>query len=287
MNKVIFEIVKHIPDRLYLKMIYRYRMHKKLNLKNPETFNEKLQWLKLYDRKDVYTTMVDKVAAKQYVANIIGEEYIIPTLGVWNNPNEIDFDMLPQKFVIKCAHNSGTGMYICKDKEMMNVDEVRRKLAKGLAEDYYLYLREWPYKNVPHRILAEKFIESGSEEPINDYKVLCFGGKAKLIEVHSGRFTEHQTQDYYDLEWNKTNISQSICAGFGMSNTIMPKPYNFEKMIELSEILSSNTRHLRVDWYSIGNLLYFGELTFFDGSGLDAFDDEKYDKLLGSWIDLN
>ena len=287
MKRIILKIASFLPDEIYLKLMYRYHMHKKLHLNNPKTFNEKLQWLKLHDRKDIYTVMVDKVAAKEYVAKRIGGQYIIPTLGVWDNPDDIDFSSLPSKFVIKCTHNSGTGMYICKDKVHMDIETVKRNLAKGLAEDYYLYLREWPYKNVPRKIIAEQFIESGSDEPPIDYKVLCFAGKVKLIEVHSGRFTDHQTQDYYDVDWVKTGITQNGCSGFGASDIIIPKPQNLDKMIEFSELLSSDVRHLRVDWYSVGEKLYFGEMTFFDGSGLDAFDNEEDDLMLGNWIDLS
>lgn len=287
MKRFILKIAGYLPDKMYLKLMYRYHMHKRLDLKNPKTFNEKLQWLKLYDRKDIYTVMVDKVAAKEYVAKRIGEEYIIPTLGVWNSPDDIDFSSLPSKFVIKCTHNSGTGMYICKNKSLMDIKTVKQNLAKGLAEDYYLYLREWPYKNVHRKIIAEQFIESGSSESLIDYKVLCFAGKAKLIEVHSGRFTNHQTQDYYDVNWKKTDITQNGCSGFGASDIMIPKPQNLPKMLEFSEMLSSDVRHLRVDWYSVGEKLYFGEMTFFDGSGLDAFDKEEDDLMLGSWIDLS
>ena len=147
-------------------------------------------------------------------------------------------------------------------------------------------MREWPYKNVPRRIIAEQFLENEVDEPLNDYKVLCFNGKVKLIELHQGRFTDHQTQDFYDRDWNRLPISQSNCSGYGMSKSNYPKPDALEKMIELSEVLSTNTKHLRVDWYIVNSKLYFSELTFFDGSGLDPFDDVKYDYLLGSWINL-
>ena len=286
MNKHVYNVLKFLPDSVYLRIVYGYHMHKWLNLRNPKTFNEKLQWLKLNDRKDIYTTMVDKVAAKEFVSEIIGEEYIIPNIGVWDNIDDIDYNILPKKFVIKCTHNSGKGMCICKNKNILDFEKMKIDLKEGQKEDYYLYLREWPYKNVPRRIIAEQFLENEVDESLNDYKVLCFDGKAKLIELHQGRFTDHQTQDFYDTEWNKLPISQSKCAGFGMSKASYPKPVLLEKMLELSEVLSKDTKHLRVDWYIVNNNLYFSELTFFDGSGLDPFDDAKYDYILGSWINL-
>ena len=287
MNKYIFELSKILPDKVYLQLMYYYHLHKKLNLNHPKTFNEKLQWLKIHDRKDIYTKMVDKVGAKEFVAERIGEKYVIPTIGVWNHPEDINFDELPDKFVIKCAHNSGSGMYICRDKRKMDIEKVRFDLNRGLRENYFLYTREWPYKNVPRRILAEMFLDSGSDEPVDDYKVLCFGGEPKLIELHRGRFTNHQTQDFYDLMWNKTRISQGCCANFAHSNSVASKPPLLKEMIDLSRELSKDTRHLRVDWYCINEKLYFGELTFFDGSGFDPFDNPDHDLLLGSWINID
>ncbi|MEG0034731.1 MAG: ATP-grasp fold amidoligase family protein [Bacilli bacterium] len=262
-------------------------MHRILNLRNPKTYNEKLQWLKLHDRKELYTTLVDKSAVKEYVTKKIGKEYVIPNIGIWENVQDIDYSLFPQKFVIKCTHNSGTGMYICKNKEVANFEEINKRLEIGLKEDYYKYLREWPYKNVPHKIIAEEYIENNADESLNDYKVLCFNGVPKLIQLNMGRFTDKQTQDYYDIDWNKTNITQNCCSGFGASQKLTPKPKNLDRMLELSSILSKDIPCLRVDWYSIEDKLYFGEMTFFDGSGLDGFDDYNDDSLLGSWIDLS
>lgn len=154
-----------LSDKLYLKLLFRHRMGYQLDLDNPKTFNEKLQWLKLYNRNPLYTVMVDKVRAKEYVANKIGEQYIIPTLGVWENVDDIDFDSLPSRFVIKCNHNSGKGMYICKDKSKMDVEKVRNGLRKGLRENYYLHGREWPYKDVPRRIIAEQYMGGRQRTP--------------------------------------------------------------------------------------------------------------------------
>lgn len=275
-----------LSDEKFLKLRWWVTFGTHLDLNNPRTFNEKLQWLKLNDRKDVYSTMVDKVAVKKYVSSIIGDKYIIPTLGVWDDPASIDFNLLPNKFVLKCNHNSGLGMCICKDKSVLNEEKIRKDLRKGLKKNYYIWSREWPYKNVHPQILAETYLVDESGIELKDYKVLCFNGEPKLIELHSGRFTEHQTQDFYDTHWNKTSISQACINSFQTSSTAAPKPVTLEEMLELSRTLSKGMRHVRVDWYSIGDKLYFGEITFFDGSGFDAFDDPKDDLLLGSWITL-
>ena len=250
---------------------------------NPQTYNEKLQWLKLYNRKPEYSILVDKVRVKEWVESIIGKEYIIPNLGVWESVEDIEFQKLPNRFVLKCNHNSGLGMYICNDKKKMNIDEVKKDLKRGLAENYVLQNREWPYKNVPRKILAEEYLEDPVSSSLNDYKVMCFGGKVKLIEVHMGRNTDHHTQDFYDENWEKTSITQGQYGA--TSDIVLEKPSLFTKMKELSEKLSAGIPHVRVDWYIVNNRLYFGEMTFFDGSGFVPFDRFEDDLLLGSWID--
>lgn len=271
-----------MPDSWYLRMKYKQCMGYALNLSNPKTFNEKLQWLKLHDRKPEYTMMVDKYAVRKYIADTIGEEYLIPLLGVWDNPDDIDFDALPNQFVLKCNHNSGLGMCICKDKAKLDIAKVKAELRKGLKQDYYLTCREWPYKNVKRRIIAEKYMSDEGNEELSDYKVLCFNGEPKLIEVHKGRFYGNHTADNYDESWNKTDIEQ---YDLPKSDKIMPKPVFLEEMLHLSKLLSKNLIHVRVDWYFTNNRLYFGELTFFDGSGYNLFCGDA-DGLLGSWIKL-
>ena len=271
-------------DKLYLKIMYRLQMGSHLNLENPKTYNEKLQWIKLYDRKPEYSIMVDKVRVKDYVAEKIGEEYIIPTIGVWSDPEDIDFQTLPTKFVIKCNHNSGTGMYICTDKSKMDINKVKSELRKGLKENYYIRNREWPYKEVKRKILAEEFLEIPGQASLNDYKIMCFNGKAKLIELHEGRFTNKHTQTFYDTQWNITSLTQD---SYGECNKVpSPKPALLEEMINLSEVLAKDIPHIRVDWYIVNNKLYFGELTFFDGSGFDKFIPVDYNYIIGSWITL-
>lgn len=275
-----------MPDALYLKFLYRLFVGKRLHLKNPQTYNEKLQWLKLYDHNPLYTTMVDKYAVKQYVAEKIGEEYIIPTLGVWRSMEEIDIDSLPNQFVLKTTFGGGgNDVVICKDKASLDVDGAIKYLKGFMKQDSYKHLKEWPYKNVPRRVIAEKYMEEAGKASLSDYKVMCFNGVAKLIQLHNGRYTSNHTQMFYDRDWNKTGMSQ---VSYGdVSDTIAAeRPILLEKMLYLSEILSKDIPHVRVDWYIIDNQLYFGELTFFDSSGFDPFIPDEYNYILGEWIKL-
>lgn len=272
-----------MPDDQYLKCMFRARMGRKLDLDNPQTFNEKLQWLKLYNRRPEYTMMVDKYLVRDYITKTIGEEYLIPLLGVWDDPDEIDFDALPNQFVLKCNHNSGLGMCICKDKSKLDVQKVKEELRKGLKQDYCLTGREWPYKNVKPCIICEQYMQDDSgKEELSDYKVLCFNGEPKLVEVHRGRFGGGHTQDFYDTDWNKTVFNQPDVP---MSNEVMDKPVFADEMLELSRRLSAGIPHVRVDWYYTNGHLYFGELTFYDGSGFDPFADNQ-DAEIGSWLVL-
>lgn len=274
-------LYNNTSDEEYLKKLYKFRMGKELDLNNPETFNEKLQWLKIHNRNPLYTTMVDKYAVKKYVADKIGEKYIIPTLGVWDNVEDITFNKLPKQFVLKCTHDSG-GIVICKDKSVLDFNEAKKKLKKSLETNFFLKWREWPYKNVKRRIIAEEFLEDANANELVDYKVLCFNGEPKIVEVHKGRFNGKHTTDNYDIFWNKTDIEQ---YDLPKSDEIMPKPAFLEEMLRLSKLLSKDLVHVRVDWYFANNRLYFGELTFFDGSGFNLFCGDA-DELLGSWIKL-
>lgn len=272
-----------MPDEAYLKRKFKASIGQELNLDHPQSFNEKLQWLKLYNRRPEYTMMVDKYKVRAYIAEKLGEEYLIPLLGVWDDPDEIDFDALPNQFVLKCNHNSGLGMCICKDKSKLDIPKVKEELRKGLAEDYYLTGREWPYKDVPRKIVCEKYMVDESGTELKDYKLLCFDGEPKLIEIHRGRFGEH-TQDFYDAEtWERLDIQQ---PDMPMAEHPMQKPAFADEMVALSRVLAKDIPHVRVDWYFAENRLYFGELTFFDGAGFDAFIDVKDDLLLGSYITL-
>lgn len=268
-----------MPDEMYLKFVFKGFLNKKLNLENPRSFSEKLQWLKLHDRKPEYSNYADKYEVRKHIAETIGEKYLIPLLGIYDCVDEIDWKSLPNKFVLKCAHGS-TSNIICTDKEKLDIEASKIKLKKWMKKNWYWYGREWPYKYIKPRIICEKFISDKDTTP-DDYKVLCFDGKAKLIEVHMDRFENHK-QDFYDEKWNKKLISQ----GNTISDIVYPKPIELEKMIELSEKLAADMIHVRIDWFIAYNKLYFGEITFYDGSGFMPFVREEYDYLLGSWIHL-
>ena len=271
-----------VPDKIYIKILYRLAMGEKCNLKNPVKYNEKLQWLKLYDRNPEYSKMVDKYEVKQYIGALLGEEYIIPTLGVYSTYDEIDFSKLPDQFVLKCTHDSGS-VEICKNKDTFDFDGARERLTKALKREYYYTYREWPYKYVKPRIIAEKFLIDEAVDDLRDYKVMCFNGEAQIIEVHENRFAKERgyTQTFYDREWNKLTISQEGLAPIKESRE---KPVKLEEMFSLSEKIAKDMYHARIDWYVIGDVLYFGEITFYDGSGFSPFDDEKDDIFLGSMI---
>ena len=276
-------IYRVMPETLYLRFVYRIKVQRKLNLDNPSRYNEKLQWLKLNDHNPDYTQMVDKYRVRGYIKQKIGEQYLIPLIGVWNDPDEIEFDKLPNQFVLKCNHDS-QGIVICKDKSSLDIESAVRKLKKALKRNFYYLTKEWPYKNVSPCIIAEKYMEDSSGE-LKDYKVLCFNGIPKLIEVHSGRFKGKHTQDIFDQNWDKTNIHQTKV---GIPNSDMPeaRPSVLEEMLRLSSVLSEGIPHVRIDWYVIENRLYFGEITFFDASGFDDFEPDEWNDVLGDWIDL-
>lgn len=274
---------KWIPDATYLKMLYYLRMGQKLNLKHPVTFSEKLQWLKLYNRRPEYTMMVDKVAVKDYVAEMIGEEYIIPTLGVWNNPDEIDFDKLPEQFVLKCNHNSGLGMCICRDKNKLDISKVRAELRKGLNQNYYLTGREWPYRNVERKILAEEFISTGKDMDLMDYKFFCCNGEPYYCQVISDR-EKLMSIDFFDKDWSHQDFHEPKEYPFSSKEIVKPK--NFELMWNLARKLALDIPFVRVDFYNLNGQIYFGEITFFPTSGMGGFEPEEWDEKFGRLIDF-
>ena len=279
MNKGYF---KWLDDEKYLKIKYKIIMNKKLNLENPQDFNEKLQWLKTYDRNPEYTKMVDKYEAKKYVANIIGEQYIIPTLGVWKKFEDIKFEDLPSQFVLKPTHTSGN-VFVCKNKDNIEYRELKKEVDKWMERKYYYLHREWPYKNIKPRIIAETYIENKNEIGLRDYKFMCFNGKVKCSFVCSSRNSKEGLHvDFYDLEWNKMPFTRH----YPNSSEDIKKPINYEQMIKLSEKLSLNIPFVRVDFYEANGKIYFGELTFYPGSGFEEFSPERYDKILGDMIKL-
>jgi hypothetical protein len=272
------------PDKLYLTLLFRCKMGYWIDWKNPKTFSEKLQWLKLYNRKPEYTTMVDKYAVKEYVAKLIGEEYIIPTLGVWDSPEEINWDELPNQFVLKTTHGGGnTGVVICKDKANFDKKAAVKKLSRSLKSCIYQSYREWPYKNVKRRIIAEQYMED-AEGVLNDYKFFCFEWKVEAMFVATERQNEYEDTkfDFFDKQYSHL----PFCQGHQNANEIPQKPNRFEKMIQLSELLTLSIPQIRVDWYEIGNRIYFGELTFFHYGGIVPFEPQEWDYKFGEFISL-
>lgn len=275
-------MLRWINDEKYLKILFKKRLHKNLNLDNPTTYNEKLQWLKINDRNPKYTKMVDKYEVKQYVSKLIGKEYIIPTIGVWDKFSDIDFEKLPEKFVLKCTHDSG-GLLICQDKNKLNLKKAKLRFDLIMKRNYYYAAREWVYKDIKPRIIAEPYIEDKKYGELRDYKFFVFSGKAKMMFIASNRQGEGETYfDFYDMDFNHLDIENGH-----INAPIKPeKPINFEKMIQLSEIIGQDMPQVRVDFYEVDGKIYFGEITFFHWSGLVEFKPEKWDKILGGYIQL-
>ena len=270
-------------DTTFLKVMFRLHMGKKLDLENPQTFSEKIQWLKLYDRNPEYTKMVDKYAVKDYVASVIGNEYIIPTIGVWNKAEDIDWDKLPNQFVLKCNHDSG-GLVICRDKNALDKEAAIKKLNKCLKRDYYKVWREWPYKNVPHRIIAEIYIEPESDiNDLPDYKFFCFNGEPKYCQVITGR-NKTMSIDFFDHDWNHQPFHEPKTYPFAEKEPKKPSQYNL--MLDLARKLAKGKAFSRIDFYQVREQVLFGEITFYPTTGIGGFDPEKYDLVFGKMIQL-
>ncbi len=284
-------LMNWVDDETQLKRMFKISVGYPLDLSNPKTFNEKLQWLKLHDRNPLYSTLVDKYAVKKWVADQIGSEYITRSYARWESIDDIDISSLPKRFVLKTNHDCG-GIVICSNKDSFNLAAAKKKLSSHMKRNYYWSSREWPYKNVKPCVFAEEYIDSAvctfidqaENLDLADYKVMCFSGEPKLIQVHRGRFNGTHTQDIYDANWRRTNITQ---CGLPMSDKPDDRPAILDEMLDLSRVLSKGLAHVRVDWFISNNGLRFGEMTFYDASGFDAFDDLDHDLLLGSWIDLS
>ena len=276
-------LLNFLSDKNYLKLMYWVKLDKKLNLNNPKTYNEKLQWLKLYNRNPIYTKLVDKYEVKELVAKEIGDQYIIPTLGVWDKFDEIDFDSLPNKFVLKCTHDSG-GIVICKNKETFDFKAAKRKINKSLKTNYfYTGGREWPYKNVKPRIIAEEYMEDTVDKELRDYKFFCFDGKVKMLFIASNRQGKGDTYfDFYDDELNHLPFTN----GHPNSPQDIKVPNTYDKMKKLAEILSKNMPHVKVDFYNVNGKIYFGEMTFYHWSGIVPFEPDEWDYKIGEWLKL-
>ena len=274
------QMLNWLNDKLYLKLVYRAKMGKKLHLNNPKLYNEKLQWLKLYDRREVYTLLVDKYRVRKYIADVLGEEYLIPLLGKWDSPEDINFDILPEQFVLKCNHDSGS-VIICKDKETFNQEKAKVFLQKKMETNHYYLGREWPYKSVRPCIIAEKYMTPEDSDALVDYKYFCFDGEPKIMYWSKDKAEDPRT-DFFDMEFNHLPIRMR-----DPNSEVLPeKPANFEKMKEIAKRLSSGFPHVRIDFYEINGQIYFGEFTFYHCSGFVEVKQEEWNNRLGEWITI-
>ena len=284
-NKVLHSSVgKKMGDEEYIRRMFKLEMGYDLDLSNPKTYNEKLQWLKLNYHNPECITMVDKYLSKQYVADRIGEQYVVPLYGVWDSFDEIDFESLPDQFVLKTTHDCG-GVVVCKDKNDFDKEYAKAFLEKHLKHEYFYHCREWPYKHVKPRIIAEKFMKDSkdqAEEGLTDYKFFCFDGEPKAMFIATDR-AKRDTEtkfDFFDMEFNHLPFTN----GHPNSDKPINKPEQFELMIELAKKLSDGLPHVRVDFYESEGNIYFGELTFFHWGGFVKFDPPKWDEKFGEWI---
>ena len=277
-NSFCFNLTKFLPDSIYLRFRFFQRMGHWPHLNNPRTLSEKLQWLKLYDRNPKYVSMVDKVEAKKYVAEIIGNQNVVPTYGIYESVDEIDFDSLPNQFVLKCTHDSG-GIFICKDKLLFDKELIKIQLRKSLRKNYYWRNREWPYLNMKPRILAEKYLGE-----LVDYKFYCFNGSPKFLYVSKG-LDNHKTANisFLTLDWQFAPFKRNDFASF---TSLPPKPTMFNEMIRIAKKLSQGIPFVRVDLYQIADIVYFSELTFFPCGGVMHLEPEEWDAKIGEWLDL-
>lgn len=276
-----------MSDEIFIKLKYFYKLKKRLNLKNPKTFNEKIQWRILNDRKDIYTQLADKYLVREYVKEKIGEKYLIKILGIYKQPNEIEYNKLPNKFVIKCNHDAGS-VIICLDKKNLKIEEINKKLNFFLKRNFYYFSREWHYKNIKPLIICEEFKpifkkdKNGNELP-EDYKLHCFNGKVQFLEVQFNRFDGKRSINIYDPSWNLLKFKM----GNGNVDYCVEKPTQLNKMKELAEILSKDFDYCRVDFYISEEKIYFGEITFTPCSGFDKFEPREWDYKIGQIWELD
>ena len=285
MRRFLEKLLGILPDRIYLQIKYFYRIHRFIDWENPKSYTEKLQWLKLNYTNPQYTELVDKIEVKKYVSKTIGEMYIIPTLGIYDTPEAIDFDALPNQFVLKTNHSGGSsGVIICTDKSKFDIKQAKKKLNESLNTDSFLYGREWPYKKVKRRILIEQYMQDDETSELRDYKFFCFDGQVKALFVASDRLSiDQETKfDFFDSDYNHLPIRN----GHPNAATLPAKPHNFELMKELASKLSTGFPHVRVDFYEVNGSVYFGEITFFHYSGLTPFEPDVWDYKFGKWLHL-
>ena len=278
-----FPLVNLIPDKLYLRLRYKAKLGRYPDLDNPKLFTEKMQWLKLYDRRPEYVHIVDKYEARKTIAEQCGEQYLIPLLGVWDRVEDIDFSKLPEQFVLKCTHDSG-GVIVCSNKSALDIEAAKEKLKRRLKFNYFWYSREYPYKKVKPRIICEKYMVDESGTELKDYKIFCFSGEPKYIQLDYERFTGHK-RNMYDTEWNFVPFSVNTYYP-DMSRTFK-KPDDLEEMFSISRKLSREYAFLRVDFYIIGGRIYIGELTLYPESGIGVIKPQEYDAALGELLDIS
>lgn len=279
----ILNFLRFIPDKTMLKIEYRLKLKKRLRLNPPITFNEKLQWLKLYDRKPEYTIMADKYAVREYIKDKIGERYLVPIYGVWDDAHDIDFDKLPNEFVLKCTHDSGS-VTICRDKRSLDKNNTIQKFSKMLKRNSYIAGREWPYKNIKPRVIAEMLLKEKNYEYLPVYKIFCFNGDPKIIQQLQNDKQENETVDYFDINWNRLNMKQR----FPNSEVPLPRPQTLDEMLEIAKKLSKGIPFVRIDLYEVNGKILFSEHTFYTDAGYSIFEpeEENWDERLGEYIDL-
>lgn len=264
-------------------MKYYLRMGKKLNLNHPKTFNEKLQWLKLYGRRPIDTTLSDKYAVKEYISKAIGEQYVIPLIGIWEKFDDINLEELPNQFVLKCTHDSG-GVVICKDKSHFDIASARKIINHGMKHNFYVYSREKAYRDIPRRIIAEEYKEDSKTQELRDYKFFCFDGEPKALFIASDRQVkgEETKFDFFDMDYNHLPFTN----GHPNAKVLPEKPVRFEEMKQLAAKLSEGIPHVRVDFYEVNGQVYFGEMTYSHWGGMMPFEPEEWDGIFGEWIHL-
>lgn len=282
MIEIASKLQRVIPDNIYLSAKYFKHFHRFPDLRNPKTFTEKIQWLKLYDRREEYITYVDKYLVKEYIAEKIGKKYIIPTLAVWDSVEDIDISKLPEQFVIKCTHDSGS-IIVCKDKRKFNLENAKESLRRGLESTGYWYGREWPYKLVVPKLIVEKYMEDENTHELRDYKFFCFDGVVKMFKVDFDRFTNHRA-NYYDVTGKILPFGEKYLPPDFDREIVIPA--SIPQMIQLAEALSKGIPFVRVDFYDVNGNVFFGELTFYPASGFGPFTDDKADLDVGSWLHL-
>lgn len=276
-------LYNHMSDEKFIRRVYKANRGKTLNLENPATFNEKLQWMKLYDRNPIYVVTSDKYAVRDYVKNKIGEKYLVPLLGVWDSPDEINFDLLPEQFVLKCNHNSGTGMCICRDKSKLDIEKTKKNLQKGLKENFFLSCREWQYKDIKRKIIAEKYLTDGIHKDLMGYKIYCFNGKPEIVSIQSNNDAYMTGVSFLDTEWNKLPFYRTDHLPL---KEIPEKPNNLNELLEISKKLSEDFTFVRVDLYDLNGKIYFSELTLEPCGGFNPFVPEEWDLKLGNMLKL-